>query len=169
MNYNSGETLTTSKNIIFVVAPLLTIAVTVALLLLQYTDQLATAQQMSQANNVTANSITNTTNMTYGARSTAKAQNVSIVPDASALDDKSYQPNPVNINIGDTIIWKNDDNIPITHTVTSGTVDADNAGMEFDSGFMNANDSFEHKFTSKGEFPYFCQIHPNMIAKVIVH
>jgi plastocyanin len=169
MNYNNGETLTTSKNIIFVVALLLTIAVTVTLLLLQYTDQLATAQQMSQANNVTANSITNTTNMTYAARSTAKAQNVSIVPDASALDDKSYQPNPVNINIGDTIIWKNDDNIPITHTVTSGTVDADNAGMEFDSGSMNANDIFEHKFTSKGEFPYFCQIHPNMIAKVIVH
>jgi plastocyanin len=168
MNYNNGETLTTSKNIIFVVL-LLTIAVTVALLLLQYTNQLATAQQMSQANNVTANSITNTTNMTYAARSTAKAQNVSIVPDASALDDKSYHPNPVNINIGDTIIWKNDDNIPITHTVTSGTVDADNAGMEFDSESMDANESFEHKFTSKVEFPYFCQIHPNMIAKVIVH
>jgi hypothetical protein len=84
MNYNNGETLTTSKNIIFVVALLLTIAMTVALLLLQYTYQLATAKQMNQANNVTANSITNTTNMTYATRSTAKAQNVSIVPDASA-------------------------------------------------------------------------------------
>ena len=89
MNYNNGETLTTSKNIIFVVALLLTIAMTVALLLLQYINQLAAAQQISQASNVIANSITNTTNMTYATRATAKAQNVSIVPDASALDDKS--------------------------------------------------------------------------------
>ena len=132
MNYNNGETLTTSKNIIFVVYSSYNSSDSCVIARCQYTNQLATAQQMSHANNVTANSITNTTNMTYAARSTAKAQNVSIVPDASALDDKSYQPNPVNINIGDTIIWKNDDNIPITHTVTSGTVDADNAGMEFD-------------------------------------
>ena len=58
---------------------------------------------------------------------------------------------------------------PLLILLHQGTVDADNAGMEFDSGSMDANESFEHKFTSKGEFPYFCQIHPNMIAKVIVH
>ncbi len=29
---------------------------------------------------------------------------VSIVRDATNLDDQSYQPNPINVNIGDTIL-----------------------------------------------------------------
>ena len=169
MNHNSEGTLTTSKNIIFVVALSFTNAITVAFIAATiYTNQLATAQQMNQTNNLTANNIKNTTNLTDSTWSTARTLNVSIVPDASVLDDKSYQPNQINIHVGDTIVWKNDDNIPITHTVTSGSVDADNAGIEFDSRSMDANETFEHKFTSKGEFPYFCQIHPNMIGKVIV-
>lgn len=169
MNYNSEGTLTRSKNMIFVIALSFTIAMTVAFVAATiYTKHLATAQQMNQTNNLTVNGITNTTNLTDSAWSTARTLNVSIVPNASVLDDKSYQPNPINIRVGDTIIWTNNDNIPVTHTVTSGSVDADNAGMEFDSRSMDANETFEHKFASKGEFPYFCQIHPNMIGKVIV-
>jgi plastocyanin len=145
-----------------------TIAMTIALLLLQYTNQLATAQQINQSNNFTTNNITNTTNATDSTWSTARTLDVSIVPNASVLNDKSYQPNPINIHVGDTVTWRNDDNIPITHTVTSGSADADNAWMEFDSRSMDANETFEHRFTSKGEFPYFCQIHPNMMGKVIV-
>lgn len=41
---------------------------------------------------------------------------VTIVRDATNLDDESYQPNPINVNIGDTILWKNDDSS--RHTVT---------------------------------------------------
>lgn len=41
---------------------------------------------------------------------------VSIIRDATNFDDQSYQPNPVNISIGDTILWTNDDSA--RHTVT---------------------------------------------------
>jgi len=41
---------------------------------------------------------------------------VSIVRDATNLDDQSYQPNPINVNIGDTILWTNEDSA--RHTVT---------------------------------------------------
>jgi plastocyanin len=41
---------------------------------------------------------------------------VSIVRDATNLDDQSYHPNPINVNIGDTIQWTNDDSA--RHTVT---------------------------------------------------
>ena len=41
---------------------------------------------------------------------------VTIVRDATNLDDESYQPNPINVNIGDTILWTNDDSS--RHTVT---------------------------------------------------
>jgi plastocyanin len=41
---------------------------------------------------------------------------VSIVRDATNLDDQSYQPNPIDINLGDTILWTNEDSA--RHTVT---------------------------------------------------
>lgn len=41
---------------------------------------------------------------------------VSIVLDATNLDDQSYQPNAIDINVGDTILWTNEDSA--LHTVT---------------------------------------------------
>jgi plastocyanin len=41
---------------------------------------------------------------------------ISIVSDASRLTNTAYQPNPINIKVGDTIEWINDDAAP--HTVT---------------------------------------------------
>jgi hypothetical protein len=57
---------------------------------------------------------------------------VSIVPGASELEDKAFSPNPINVKIGDTVTWiNNDDTI---HVVTSGTGPSDpNLGKEFDS------------------------------------
>ena len=34
---------------------------------------------------------------------------VSIVPGSSSLTDTAYQPNPVQVNVGDTVTWTNDD------------------------------------------------------------
>ena len=42
---------------------------------------------------------------------------VSIVPGPSSLTDALFQPNPVQVSIGDTVQWINRDSIP--HTVTS--------------------------------------------------
>ncbi|MFL6508185.1 MAG: plastocyanin/azurin family copper-binding protein, partial [Nitrososphaeraceae archaeon] len=28
--------------------------------------------------------------------------------------------------------------------------------------------TFSHKFDTAGEFPYFCQLHPTMVGKVVV-
>jgi plastocyanin len=91
---------------------------------------------------------------------------VSIVPNSSSLDDKAYQPNPIEVEVGDTVIWTNDDDS--LHTVTSGSVTDENMGEEFDSRFMSTGKTFEHKFTSEGEYPYFCIPHPNMVGKVVV-
>ena len=46
----------------------------------------------------------------------SKTIQISIVSDASRLTDTAYQPNPINIKVGDTIEWTNDDTSP--HTVT---------------------------------------------------
>ena len=46
----------------------------------------------------------------------SKTIQISIVLDATRLSNTAYQPNPINIKVGDTIEWTNDDTSP--HTVT---------------------------------------------------
>jgi hypothetical protein len=58
------------------------------------------------------NVITNTT----GAR-IPSGLIVHIVSGAQILDDKAFQPNPINIKVGNTVAWVNDNST--THTVTS--------------------------------------------------
>jgi len=94
----------------------------------------------------------------------------SIVSGAPTMGDKAFSPNPIQTKVGDTIIWTNNDSVP--HTVTSGTGPNDpNMGKDFDVGIstpISPGSTFSHKFTTAGEFPYFCQIHPTMIGNVIV-
>jgi glucose/arabinose dehydrogenase/plastocyanin len=61
---------------------------------------------------------------------------VSIVSDSSTLTDTAYQPNPVQVNVSDTVTWANDDSQP--HTVTS----AEGATPDgtFDSSIMAPGD-----------------------------
>jgi plastocyanin len=114
---------------------------------------------------------TNATNMTGAGNATnatsgvGNATNsVSIVPGSSTLTDTAYQPNPVQVSVGSTVTWTNDDAQP--HTATSGQ----NATPDgtFDSGIMAPQATFEHTFTEAGEFPYFCLLHPNMVGTVSV-
>jgi len=102
-----------------------------------------------------------------------KEVKVSIVPGASTLADKAFSPNPVNVKIGDTITWVNEDSV--FHTVVSGNPSSGGeTGKVFDSGLSGPTalttkgKTFSHTFTEKGEFPYFCQLHPTMTGKVIV-
>ena len=114
----------------------------------------------------TNSSSTTSTNSTGG-------NSVSIVPNASTLTDKAFAPNPLNAKVGDTVTWTNKDTT--FHTVTSGTGPSDTThGKEFDSGLSGPTalttqgKTFSHKFMTAGEFPYFCQLHPTMVGKVVV-
>jgi plastocyanin len=131
----------------------------------------ATAQNTTNATaqNTTNATAQNTTNTTLA--STEKVQ-VSIVPGASFLTDDSYSPNPVEVTVGQTVLWTNDDTA--FHTVTSGIIGAADSGTIFDSGLagptalVSQGKTFEHTFDTAGEFPYFCTLHPAMVGTVIV-
>jgi plastocyanin len=43
---------------------------------------------------------------------------VSIVPGSSSLTDTAFQPNPVQVSMGDTVTWTNNDTQP--HAVVLG-------------------------------------------------
>lgn len=84
---------------------------------------------------------------------------VSIVSDASTLGDKAFDPNPITINKGESVVWTNKD-FGI-HTIT------ENDGL-FSSDNLRPDQTFEHKFDQSGTFEYHCKLHPTMTGKVIV-
>src|SRR4051794_28717035 len=72
---------------------------------------------------------------------------------------RAPQPAGLTVEAGQTVIWTNRGFGP--HTVTAG-------GGEFDSGRLNAGESFKVTFTMPGAFAYACTIHPSMHGKVSV-
>jgi plastocyanin len=81
---------------------------------------------------------------------------VRIVDDAGS---NSYSPNPIEVNVGQTITWVNDDSVIHTATSTDGI---------FDSNILQRGQTFSHTFDTVGEYPYYCDLHPNMVGTVRV-
>ena len=122
---------------------------------------------------LTDNATSGSTNATSGLTDQASGNTqVSIVPGASTLTDTAFSPNVIEVTVGQTVVWTNDDSA--FHTVTSGTAGAADAGKEFDSGLKgptaltSKGKTFEHTFDRIGDYPYFCTLHPAMVGNVIV-
>jgi len=79
--------------------------------------------------------------------------------------NECFIPSPVNIAIGDTVKWVNDDTA--AHTSTSGSP-TDGPDGNWDSSLIIAGSSFSNTFDEAGEYPYFCMVHPWMSGMVIV-
>lgn len=67
----------------------------------------------------------------------------------------SFVPSQLTINVGDTVVWRN--NSFLQHTVTSGNSCSPNS--IFNSGLLDPDIVFSHTFDSTGAFPYFCTLH----------
>jgi plastocyanin len=80
-------------------------------------------------------------------------------PFAVTIKDMAFSPATVEVAIGTTVTWTNEDFI--SHTATSRT------GI-FDSGTMSKGSTFSYTFTAAGNFEYYCIPHPSMIGHVIV-
>ena len=76
-----------------------------------------------------------------------------------AVIDVAFRPADIEVAVGTTVDWTNDD--PFAHTVTA----RDGA---FDSGTMDSGAVFAQTFSEPGTFEYFCAIHPSMIGTVRV-
>lgn len=76
-----------------------------------------------------------------------------------SISDFSFQPDTLDVGVGTTVTWTNEDGVP--HTVTSGTPDT------FDEP-VDAGQTAEVAFAEAGTFDYFCAIHPAMIGQVVV-
>jgi plastocyanin len=128
-------------------------------------NQTAGDNATAPAGNVTAASPA--TNQTSGAPS--GGTKVSIVQGASSKTNDAFDPNPVKAKVGHTVTWTNDDSTP--HTVTSGSNGKPDGKFDSSPGLkslLNPGQTFDYKFTKAGEYPYYCQLHPNMVGTVSV-
>jgi plastocyanin len=80
--------------------------------------------------------------------------------------NECYIPADVTVNVGDTVTWSNDD--AAAHTVTSGTPTDGPDGI-FDSSLFMSGTTFTHTFDDKGEYNYFCMVHPWMVGNIKVN
>jgi plastocyanin len=72
-----------------------------------------------------------------------------------------FQPAAVTVHPGDTVEWKNEDNVP--HTATAET-----PKPGFDSGTIQPGETWRYEAREKGTYNYICTIHPYMKGKLIV-
>ena len=66
-----------------------------------------------------------------------------------------FSPAQINVAVGDTIVFENEDGAP--HTATADA---------FDTGRLNRGQSAEVEITSAGTHDYICKFHPNMKGSV---
>jgi plastocyanin len=130
----------------------------------------ATMTGAGNATNATMTGAGNATNATAtGASDANTGTSVSIVSGSSSLTDTAYQPNPIQVSVGNTVTWTNNDSQP--HTVTSGSNGQPdnkfNSSPNF-SPLLNPGQTFSFTFTQAGNYPYFCMLHPNMVGTVSV-
>jgi plastocyanin len=76
-----------------------------------------------------------------------------------SIVDVAFAPVDIEVPVGTTVDWTNED--PFAHTVTA----RDGA---FDSGTMDGGGTFSQAFEEPGTFDYFCAIHPSMTGTVTV-
>ncbi len=99
-----------------------------------------------------------------------KKENLVIIPQGSSVPgceetDKCYIPSVLEIKLNEEVTWQNKDSA--AHTITSGTPKMGPDG-EFDSSLFMSGTTFSHRFTKKGEYPYFDITHPWQTGKIIV-
>jgi plastocyanin len=136
----------------------------IAIITPHYTSaQEVTGQAGGNATNATMTGAGNATNATMTGAGNATTS-VSIVSGASTLTTDAFSPNPIQVSVGSTITWTNND--AQAHTVNSGNSPTQ-SGL-FDSPIMAPQATFEYTFTEAGEVPYFCILHPNMVGTVSV-
>ena len=75
------------------------------------------------------------------------------------IDNFSFMSPVLTVPVGAKVTWINHDDVP--HTIVS-TED------KFKSKALDTDESFSFTFTQPGSYPYFCSLHPKMVAKVIV-
>jgi len=84
---------------------------------------------------------------------------VNITQGAEFRSRDAFGANPLNVAVGSTVVWQNNDN-------TSHDPVSDNGAFNLSSIRSGGQGSFA--FSAAGTFPYHCGFHPNMVGTIVV-
>ena len=76
------------------------------------------------------------------------------------IEECMFTPTVVYVDPGTTVNWVNKD--PVPHTVSGASLQW---GTE---EWVEKGDHVSHTFKNEGVFPYYCLLHPSMVAAVVV-
>jgi plastocyanin len=83
-----------------------------------------------------------------------------VSPSLVDIRDSKYLPGTITVAAGTTVRWTNRDEE--THTVTSET------GL-FGSAGLDLGEDYTYTFTTRGVYPYGCDLHPFMQGTIVVN
>ena len=75
------------------------------------------------------------------------------------IDNFTFDPPMLKVKAGTTVTWTNADDIPHTVAATSRT---------FKSKPLDTDEKYSFTFTVPGSYEYFCSLHPQMKATIVV-
>ncbi len=75
------------------------------------------------------------------------------------IESFAFVPAELTVNVGDTVVWTNEDRVVHTATALDGS---------FSTGRIGNDQSREVSFTNAGEYAYNCNIHPSMKGLIVV-
>jgi plastocyanin len=78
---------------------------------------------------------------------------------AVSIKDLAYDPSPLQIEAGTTVVWTNNDQVPHTATASDGS---------FNTGTIGPGESASVTFTAPGTISYVCLYHPSMNGTIQV-
>ena len=82
------------------------------------------------------------------------------------IDGMRFIPHTVEVQAGDTVVWRNKDPFPHTATVTAAATQSKSGGPA--SPVIAAGASWRFKATRAGTYPYLCTLHSTMTATLVV-
>ena len=71
----------------------------------------------------------------------------------------------IEVDVGQSVYFNNSDSVP--HTISAGTPDDPDLDS-FDSGLLAPGDNWEFETPEPGPYTYFCALHPDMTATIVV-
>lgn len=77
-----------------------------------------------------------------------------------AIQYFAFQPVNLQVKVGTTVTWTNNDTAPHTVTFRDSTLKS--------SGVLRQGDTYSYAFTTTGTFAYYCDLHQYMTAQVNV-
>ncbi|HZC04506.1 MAG TPA: cupredoxin family copper-binding protein, partial [Ktedonobacterales bacterium] len=88
------------------------------------------------------------------------ASTAPVTGDSVTIQNFAFQPANLQVKVGTTVTWTNQDTAPHTVTFRDSSLTS--------SALLQKGQSFSYTFTKVGTFSYYCDVHEAMTGQVTV-